>query len=504
MRTILATAALLLLFAGTAGADMLLLEDGRIVDGKKITKDSKGVLIHYENGEVLVPKDLVREVVIEGKTDFVPKTAKEKEQFEKGLLPFQDRWLKPAARKRAVAKLLEERREYVKLVKARREWRNRHREDTKHFKFQATVPPHIFERYRDMMEAYYEDFAKTWKVGQPRDLGKLEVAFYGSLKHFLRTSGAPGNARGYFKFVEPLEMHFYYDRLDPEYTTEVLFHETNHYLQMLLDPKFVMPHFPGEALAEYYGACLWDPGRKKLTVGQIQEGRLADVQLDIKRGDMMGLRKLVSTSRMYEHYTWGWTLAHFLMSDRKHAKKFRNWITNMARGRSIPRVPQGNAGLSTVEAAVVWTSFQQFLGLKNAGAVDDLEKRWHKYVLTDLGITSARGLDKAAMKAWDSGRHARARRLFKEAIEAGSTSPITYYRAAHAVGARGRKEDAVKYLRRAIELDPLVGEFYAALAMMLATDDQKDEAIKLAKLAIEIDPDDAWLEMRVYDLIHGE
>ncbi|MEN8150681.1 MAG: hypothetical protein ABFS86_12735 [Planctomycetota bacterium] len=499
MKIIATTAAVLLLLAGTAAADLMLLEDGRIVDGKKLTKTDEGVTIHFDNGEVFVPKALVREVVIEGKTDFVPKTAKEKEQFEKGLLPFRGRWLKPAARARAVQKLLEERREYVRQVKARKEWRNRHEESTKHFNFEATVPPHIFEKYRDMMEAYYESFAKTWKVGQPKNLGKLNVAFYGSLKNYLRTSGSPSNARGYFKFVEPLELHFYYDRLDPEYTREVLFHEANHYLQMLLDPRFVMPHFPSEALAEYYGAAKWDPKKKKLTVGLIQEGRLADVQLQVKKGEMMGLKKLVSTPRMYEHYTWGWTLAHFLMEDKKLGKKFRSWVTSLARGKSIKRVPQGNPGLTTVEPDVVWSSFKQFLSLKKDADVDTLEARWHQYVTADLAITSARGLDKAAMKAWDSGWQVRARRLFREAIEAGSTSPVTYYRAAQAVKAKGQKEKAIEYLRRAVELDPLVGDYYAGLALALA---EGDEAVRMAKLALEIDPDDPWLEMRVYDLIH--
>ena len=247
MRTIAIATVLVLGFAGTAAADMLFLEDGRIVDGKKLTKTDKGVKVGFENGEVFVPKGLIREIIVEGQSDYVPKTAKEKEQLEKGLVPFQGRWMKPAKRERAVKKYLEERRAYFEKVKAMREWMNRHEEQTKHFSFEATVPPHIFERYRDMMEAYYDDFAKTFKVGQPGDLGKLSVCFYADLKYFLRNSGAPGRARGYFQFVKPLSLHFYYDRLDPDYSSEVLFHEANHYMQFLLDPAFVMPHFPSEA-----------------------------------------------------------------------------------------------------------------------------------------------------------------------------------------------------------------------------------------------------------------
>ena len=88
----------------------------------------------------------------------------------------------------------------------------------------------------------------------------------------------------------------------------------------------MMPHFPGESLAEYYGASHWDPVKKKLTTGLILEGRLVEVQDDVSRGEMMDLKRLISTGRMYEHYTWGWALAHFLMNDKRYAPKFQKFI----------------------------------------------------------------------------------------------------------------------------------------------------------------------------------
>jgi tetratricopeptide (TPR) repeat protein len=503
MRTALLTAVTVCLFATTASADMLLLKDGRIVDGKKLTKTADGVTIKYENGEVKVPQTMIQEVVIEGKSDFVPKTDKEKEQFAKGLVPFRGRWLTLAQREREVRKLADEKRAELAELKELRYWRNARTETTKHFNFKYNVPPHIFTRYRDMMEAYYSEFAKTWKVGQPKDLGKLHVAFYGDLKKFHQVGGVGGGVQGYFKFVKPLELHCYYNRLDPDYSSEVLFHEANHYLQMLLDPNFVMPHFPSESLAEYYGGARWDAKRKKLTVGLIQEGRLAGVHMDIKKGKMWGLSELVGKGRVYEHYSWGWTLVHFLMQDKKLAKKFRNWVTNLARGKSIPRVPQGNAGLTTVSADMVWSSFRKFMGLKSLDDVADLEKRWHKYVL-ELKVTSARGLDIAARKAYGDGWPALSRRLFREAIEAGSTNPVTYWRYGLFRAQKAKYDDAKKYIGKAIELDPLVSEFYADMARVLDMSKDRKSAVRMAKLAMEIDPDDVYLELRVIDLIEGD
>jgi tetratricopeptide (TPR) repeat protein len=506
MRSVSVTLTVLLLLAilaSPAYADMLLLEDGRIYDGMKVTKKPEGVVVHFEHGDVFVKKEMVREVVIEGKTDFVPRTEKEKEQFEKGLVPFEGRWISPSQREREVQKRIEEKREEMKKLKELGEWRNRHEETTKHFNFGSTVQPHIFERFRDMMEAYYKDFSKTWKVSQPRELGRLSVAFYANRKKFLRNSGAGGGVLGYFKFVEPLELHFFYDRLDPELTVGVLFHETNHYLQMLIDPKFVMPHFPGEALAEYYGAATWDEKKGKLTVGLVQEGRLAEVQLDIKRGELMPLEKMVKNPRMYEHYTWGWTLAHFLMNDRKLEKKFRRWVISLAKGRGVKRVPQGNAGLVTVEGDEVWRTFREALDLDDAEDVKDLEKRWHDYVMEELKVESARGLDVAAMKAYSSGWEVRSRRLFREAIEAGSTNPVTYWRYGIALRRKEKYDEALKHFRKAIELDPLAASFYADLALTLEQEGDEAEAVRNAKLAMEVSSDDPQIEYKVYDLLRG-
>ncbi len=72
----------------------------------------------------------------------------------------------------------------------------------------------------------------------------------------------PPGVLGYFKYIRPYDLNIYYERLDPAQSEDTMFHEANHYLQQLIDVRFSMPHFPGESLAEYYGASSWDPRRR--------------------------------------------------------------------------------------------------------------------------------------------------------------------------------------------------------------------------------------------------
>src|SRR5262249_28742414 len=201
---------------------------------------------------------------------------------------------------------------------------------------------------RDLMESYFTEFQKKWKTQQPKD-GRLLVCFYGDEDSFHQVGGAPRGVLGYFKYVRPLELDIYYDRTDPAQSEEVMFHEANHYLQKLLNVDFSMPHFPGESLAEYYGASKWDDKTKKLTVGLVQEGRLAEVQTDVAAGNMLSLEKMLSTDQMYEHYTWGWSFVYFLMNKDKYSPKFLKFVATLANGKDVKREDVGVDRLTTVK-----------------------------------------------------------------------------------------------------------------------------------------------------------
>jgi hypothetical protein len=492
MRTLALALGFLALFGVGASGDMLLLHDGRIIDGRPMERTDDGIKVKYENGEVFVPSRLIREAVLESDPLLEPKTDEEREQASKGMVRFEGKWVSKARRDQLIQQRVEARREEIESIRSHAEWRNRHKDRSKHFTYEYTVPQHIFEYYRDMMEAYFVAFAKTWKVKPLKEQPRLPIMFYTDRKKFAQIGGAGGGTLAYFRFVMPREINFYYDRLDPVSTEKVMYHEVNHYLQLLLDEKFNMPHFPSEALAEYYGGSKYDPKTKKLTIGLVQEGRLVEVQDDIARGEMLGLEKMINSDGMYQHYNWGWSLVHFFMNDRKYKGKFEKYVRTLVAGRGVKRESRG-AGMVTVRGPENWRVFQKCLGLKKPADVQKLQQQWHSYVKLKLNVVTAAGLEKAAWEASNSGRKIRAKRLYKEAMEKGSTSAIAHHRYARILERDDKRDEAIKLWRRAIELDPLEPSYYAVLGRALVKAKNEDEGKRLIALARELDPDNPYV-----------
>lgn len=486
-----------------ARADVLLLEDGRILERPKMERAEDGVKVHFENGVVLIPSAMIEEAILENEPAFVPKTAEERAKTEKGLVPFEGKWVKPHKRDALIRKRIAARKAEVEEIRQHMKWKDRWREKTKHFEFEYTVAPHVCEYYRDLMEAYFKEFAKTWKVRQPKDLGRLTVCFYVNMGDFRQIGGAGGSALAYFRFVKPLELNFYYDRLDPDGTEQVMYHEVNHYLQLLMNPDFNMPHFPGEALAEYYGASKFDPKTKKLVTGHVLEGRLTEVKMDILAGKMLGLEKMLTTDRMYEHYYWGWSLAHFLMNDKRYRKKFERFVKDLAYGKNVRRVASIGR-MTTVSMPELWAHFKRTMGLKNDEAVAALEAEWHAYVKDELQVVSSRGLEKAATRAMNLGYRIKSKRLFKEAIDKGTMSALAYHRYAELLGRDGSRKEAMGYMRKAIELAPLEGVFYRDLGRALQREGEEEEGKRLLALALELDPDNPWLAFEIEQLMEED
>jgi tetratricopeptide (TPR) repeat protein len=457
-------------------ADTLCLKDGRIIDGKPMTRDGDSIRVRFDHGEVVIPQALVLDVVIDSEA-------------------------KDNAKSQAMAKRIADRKAYIEQVKALSEWRNRKTESTKHFDIESTVPPHIYTGYRDLMEAYFTEFQKKWKINLRKE-DRLRVCFYGDSEMFHQVGGMPHGVLGYFTPWHPYELNIYYDRLDPELSEDVMFHEANHYLQKLLNVEFHMPHFPGESLAEYYGASKWDDKTKKLTVGLIQEGRLAEVQIDIAAGKMMSLETMISTDdRMYEHYTWGWSLVHFLMNKEKYAPKFLRFVSTLATGKDVQRTNEtaGNDRVTVVNGAEVLRVFMKSLELKDKEALKALEKEWHEYVTRGIEAKTVRGFEEAGLRALYTppSRPIRARTLFEKALESGSKNAHTYVvlgrMCRDGEGDPNDKPDmkrATELLNKAIELDPLVADAYAELGHVCQLQGKADEGKKLLGLAHELDPDD--------------
>lgn len=492
--------------APAAAADLLVLKDGRVVEGQKLARVEAGIEIQYANGNVLIPQALVEDALIDGETPPAPATAEEQEMAAKGFVRWEGKWVPKKRRDDLLAKHLAERKREVEEIAAHREWANRRKAKTKHFAFEYTVPQSVFENYSRLMEAYFEAFLKDWDISPPKNLGQLSVCLHIDFDAMRQVGGAGGNTLGYFRFVRPWDLNFFHDRTDPAFTEEVMFHETNHYLQKLLDLDFAMPHFPGESLAEYYGASHWDPEKKKLTTGLLLEGRLCELKLDWQQGERIGLEQLVSTDRMYEHYTWGWSLAYFLMKDPRYAKRFQRFVASLPSGKGIRREVMGVDNLKTVEGAEVWKAFKAELGLKDAAAIAALEKEWHEFIDHKLQVESHRGLEMAARSAANHGQPIKAKRLFKEAVERGSTNARTFSHYAELLAGDGEHDRALELWRKALEIDPLDAEAYASMGRSLRAQGKHDEARRLRRLARDIDPDNSWFLFTDEDLeeIGGE
>jgi hypothetical protein len=484
---LLAVAAALLV--PTAQADILLLKDGRIVDGQTMKQGDGHVLIHFANGLVTVKDELVLTLITEAGDSYEPETEEEKAQFEKGLVPFEGKWIKASKRDKLIAKKVKEKRAEIEDAIAHSEWGNRHIEETSNFRWEFTLPQHVWERYSASLEAYYKIFSKDWRIKRDKRKKKLMINFFGDRKEFQRTSGAPGGALAYFMFLGDYDLCVYYDRLDPDTTEMVLFHEASHYMQKLINPEFRYPHWPGEGLAEYYGGALWDPAKKKLEVGLIQEGRLTEVRSMMSRDEMVTLEDCVKIDA-YTDYTWGWTLVHFLMTDKRYEKAFKKYFVGIANAKGVKRTVQ-SFSLRFIKPEESFRYFKECLGLKSPKDVLELQEEWYSYIRNDLKLESGAGLEKAAISAGREGKSIQAKRLFGEAEAAGGMTANGCHQYAKMLRSKDKAKARLLW-EKAISLDPLVGTYYFELGRLTESSD-KEEGKRLKNLGRELDPEvDAW------------
>jgi tetratricopeptide (TPR) repeat protein len=486
----------LALTAAPARADILALKDGRFVEGVKIDRGEGGYKLLYKNGEVFVPETLVKDCLIEGEKGFEPRNDEERARVDKGLVPFEGKWVAKSARDAAIAKRQAERKKRIEEAKAHREWRNRYTAESANFKFEYTLDPEIQEDLRDLMETYFKVFTQKWGIARPKE--KLKVCFYHDYDSFLQVSGAGHGVLAYYRFVQPIELDFFYERLDPGYTAAVMFHEANHYLTHLINFEFHYPHNVNEAMAEYYGASQWDPRKKEMSVGQVQEGRLTEVLTDIQGGETKKLEDYLSNRLGYDDYTWGWSFVHFMMETPKYSKRFQSFFLALGRDKDVKRVDDGRG--TTVEGDEIVRVFKKHLGVTDLAP---LEKEWHEYIKTKLKVETQRGYERAAIAAQRTGQSIRARRFFKLAIEKGSTNPQVYRAYARNLLYDDKPAEAIELLRKGITLDPLAAGLYATLAVALRGQggtERLAEAKRLKELAREIDPENLDFEEIVIEM----
>lgn len=492
-RCILTTACALLL-AGPARADVLQLKDGRTIEGKKLEKVEGGVNILFSNGTVFVPDAQIGDVMILNEDgSFKPRNAKEKKMLEKGFVPFQGRWIPKSQYARKLKQLEEEAKERIAKAQERRVWRSRGKKKTKNFAFEYTIPDELAHEYHDLFETYYKVFTKHWGIRRPKKMGRLKVCFYHDAESFQQVGGVGPGVLGYFRYVAPIELNVFNVRNDKALTIEVIFHEVNHYLFHLLDPKFHYPPWVGEGLAEYYAMSDWDPKAKKMTVGKLQEGRLIQMKDDIDDGNWLGLEEMINMQQATgKHYSWGWSFCHFLMESKKYSKKFKKMVKALSKSRGIDRVPYGGDML-TVSPEETFKAFKKYLGVSTG----ELEKQWHGYIKQSLAVSSSRGFEAAARMARRNGMRLKAKKFYKKAVEADNPSARCLRAYGEMLTNDGKTDEAIKLIERAIKIDPVnpYGHLYLANALARkGGDGNKKKAKTLRQLALEIAPDDEELE----------
>lgn len=483
-----------------AAADTLELKDGRIIDNRRMTVKDDGVVVHYTNGDVFIPKARISEhFAISESGEFTPRTDEEKAKFEKGLLPWQGKWIPKSRWERERDKRRQEIEERAAKAKAGRKWTNRAQEQSANFKYEYTIPEATAKEFIDLFEIYFKTFAKHWGVRRGKE-PKLKVCFYHDQDYFLQVTGVPSGVLGYFRFVDPKELNVYNITNDREMTIGVIFHEVNHYLVNLIDPKFHYPPWVGEGLAEYYGCSKWDPQKKKLTVGHLQEGRLVIIKDDIEEGDKMSISDLIHMEQATgHHYTWGWALCHYLLETKKYAKNFKKFVLAMSKSKRFKKKDYA-FGMMTVGPEETLKHLEKYLKTDLA----TLEKEWHEYVEKKLDVQSARGFENAARMARRNGFMHRARRYWRKAIETGDASARVYYDYGRALlyGKADRKK-AQEMFREAIKRAPLNAYAYMELGRLLCREGKRKEGKRMMQLALEIDPDDDGLYFRFEQDLSG-
>ncbi len=485
-----------------AGADAIQFKDGRYFEVTKVVEAEGGYKLVFDHGEIFVKKDLVNQVLaLDSAGGYTPQNDEEKKQVEKGLLPYEGKWVTKADRDKKIKDKSDKARKEMEEARKHQEWRDRYIEETKHFKFEYTIPQVKAKEYMVLMETYYDVFMKKWKIQVPAKTPKLTICFYHDQEYYYQVSGAPRGAIGYFRFVDPIELNFYYDRNDERLTLDVMFHEANHYLTYLINPKFNYPSWINESLAEYYGASQWDQAKKSMSVGHLQEGRLV-VLMDAISGDKPEWQALEEMIRLPDfnalHYAWGWSFVHMLMETKKYSQPFQNFYLEMGNGKDVKREDRGD-GIMTCKPDEVIRILKKHIKITDLKV---LEKEWHEYV-KKLELKSHRGYEDAAQWAENWGLSIKAGRYYQTAVEKGTENPLTFDNYGEWHNRKGNYDDAIKMFDKAIELDPMNAYFYMHLGHAWVNQGDKEKGENLKKLAIDLEPNDPWLQLMTTKIVMG-
>ncbi|MEZ5990691.1 MAG: DUF1570 domain-containing protein [Planctomycetota bacterium] len=478
------------------GSGALSLLDGRFVFGPPISKKGDHLVVHFKHGDVDVPLSQVRDwfsTTVTGE-DYEPKDDDEKAKLAKGLIPFNGQWMSRSSAERQVTRMMEKRQEAIEEQKERREWRNAKEVKTRYFDYKHNLPDETFDKFRDLVDVFYETFLSYWKL-RPTRKEKCQIYLYSNRLDFEQLSGAGPGVLGFY-VPNNHTMHYYLDRSDIDFTIAILFHELNHVMVGMTSGRFDYPDWLEESLAEFYGASRYNPDAKnkkdKLTMGHLQAARLMVVQSEAKRDEWVTLKSMIEKPDFAaREYAWGWTFVHYLLTNPKYCDNFKKLYKDLAHGRGIKRVPSPfGGGKVTIEPDYAKEILCKRLGVES---LDKLEEEWKEY-LQKLEVQDLQGLEQAATYPLYFGRaQAKAREMLEKAVSMGAKLSKTYATYAKLLDRKSEKEKALEMIDRAIAIDPLEPPYYYAKAKLL--DRVKGKAarkdiLRTLQLAEEMDPED--------------
>lgn len=511
----------LALLAAPLAADTLVTRDGRVLEVVKAREDPAGYRLTFQAGEIVVGKEHVASVEIEGDmSDYVPKDDKERDFLAQGYVRHKGKWISKPQYETELAKVAAARKKRTDELRMRSDFANGWVVETKHFKFRSNTSPEILQRYIDLIEGYYSLMDTRIGIKPPPTLAraKLEINVFKRQEEMIDHASDEDVDDSVLGFFDPVtkSLNFFHDYKDPARSEQTALHECTHLLTFLIDPDYLAEIWINEATAEYYGSCEVASdakGKLTLTPGRVLEDAVLTVQQAIEAKEHVALKKLLLTQRDEfdgVHYAHAWSFVHFLQNTAKYSKNFNKFFKDLygldlkeAKAELLDAGDDDKSGLRRrYKADDILSTLLVRLGTKDIAV---LETEWLAYVAAvRIDAPRARFL-RGYETALSGGDPKKALADLDAAIEGGYRDAQAYWARGYARLFSANQPAALEDFRRAVEIDPVDPVYRADLAWglvawwgaesegMLGTEEERDEAQKQFGLAAELDPDNDYM-----------
>lgn len=508
------------------GADRVLLNDGRQIEGVIKSETDEAVTLEINGVDIPIKRELIDEVYPAITDDYEPQDAKERRYLERGFVKFEGRWMSRSRYENELEDRREAEAEELERLKKEQQWRNRKKFDTRYFTIESNLPEDVLDEWVMLLETYYKYFREYWGIKISPKVAREEkkVVLYRTKDDFFRANpDIPRGVLGYFS-SHLGELHIFYDFRDPYLSQTVLFHEFNHLLTYLIDPDFSYPIWLNEGMAEYYGTADVDEDGD-FVVGAQQDGRLVRIYKDKADGNLLGIAELMLTEQprfSAREYAYAWSFCHFLMENDEYHNAFRAFFGNLPNNGDISttKIPYdyGRDTRDTCDLYDVLEAFEKRMG----ESVEDLEAEWLDWIEQAYDDLNPRAYYRAAQtELWEpkaDGSHiVKAVEHFEKAVELGIDDPECFRQYAEMLRKGGIVERNVKMtpiepdpvrayemIQRAIELDPLNPLFYLEAGGILIMESElldPDAAAQMAETGRALDPKSPQVEELYNELV---